>query len=50
MRTKGALRANKCLIDLEWTFNVSGCKEEQKVQYARYLLQEEASIWWDTKR
>ncbi|KAF5459644.1 hypothetical protein F2P56_019576 [Juglans regia] len=47
---EGALRANKWLIDLDHTFDISGCTEEHKVQYAGHLLQGEARIWWDTKR
>ncbi|XP_042939179.1 uncharacterized protein LOC122274203 [Carya illinoinensis] len=50
MGTEGALRANKWLLDLERTFNISGCTEDQKVQYVGHLLQGEASIWWDTKQ
>lgn len=50
MGTEGALRANKWLIDLDRTFDISGFTESQKVQYAGYLLQGEADIWWDTKR
>lgn len=50
MGTEGALRANKQLIDLERTFDIIGCTEEQKVQHDGHLLQVEAGIWWDTKR
>ncbi|KAF5442876.1 hypothetical protein F2P56_035488 [Juglans regia] len=35
---------------MKQTFEISGCTEEQKVQYARHLLQGEAGIWWDTKK
>ncbi|XP_041001627.1 uncharacterized protein LOC121247325 [Juglans microcarpa x Juglans regia] len=32
------------------TFEISGCTEEQKVQYIGHLLQGEVGICWDTKR
>ncbi|KAF5458599.1 hypothetical protein F2P56_022620 [Juglans regia] len=44
------MKANKWLLDLDRTFEISGCTEEQKVQYVGHLLQGEAGIWWDTKR
>lgn len=50
MGTEGPMSANKWLLDLERTFDISGCTEDQKVQYARYLLQGEAGFWWETKR
>lgn len=40
------MRANKWLLDLERNFEINGCTEVQKV----HLLQEEAGIWWNTKR
>ncbi|XP_035545679.1 uncharacterized protein LOC118348309 [Juglans regia] len=50
MGTERPLRANKWLVDLKRTFDISGCTEEQKVQYATHMLQGEAGIWWDTKQ
>ncbi|XP_041020441.1 uncharacterized protein LOC121262076 [Juglans microcarpa x Juglans regia] len=50
MGTEGPMKANKRLLDLDRTFEISSCTEEQKVQYAGHLLQGEAGIWWDTKR
>ncbi|XP_035547777.1 probable serine/threonine-protein kinase PBL5 isoform X1 [Juglans regia] len=50
MGTEGPMRANKWLLDLERMFDISGCTEDQKVQYAGYLLQGEAGFWWETKR
>ncbi|KAF5471874.1 hypothetical protein F2P56_008638 [Juglans regia] len=49
MGTEGVLRANKWLIDLDRTFDINGCTENQKVQYAGHLLQGEAGIWSDVK-
>lgn len=50
MGIEGALRANKWLIDVKMTFDISGCMEEQNVQYVGHLLQGEDGIWRDTKR
>lgn len=50
MGIKGPMRTNKWLLDLDRTFEISNCTKEQKVHYARHLLQGEASIWWDTER
>ncbi|XP_035547396.1 uncharacterized protein LOC118348923 [Juglans regia] len=50
MGTEGSMKANEWLLDLDSTFKISGCIEEQKVQYAGHLLQGEAGSWWDTKR
>lgn len=50
MGTEGPIRAHDWLTKLDRTFEISGCTEEQKVQYAGQLLQDEANIWWDTKR
>ncbi|XP_035543566.1 uncharacterized protein LOC118347659 [Juglans regia] len=44
------MKANKRLLDLDRTFEISSCKEEQKVQYVGHLLQGKVRIWWDTKR
>ncbi|KAF5445214.1 hypothetical protein F2P56_034280 [Juglans regia] len=44
------MRANKWLIDLDRTFDISVCTKNQKVQYVGHVLQGEAGIWWDTKR
>ncbi|XP_041011368.1 uncharacterized protein LOC121255154 [Juglans microcarpa x Juglans regia] len=44
------LRAKKWIIDLERTYKICGCTDDQKVLYARYLFQGEAGIWWDTRR
>lgn len=38
MSTEGAPRRSKWLINLEMTFDINGCMEEQKVQYAEHLL------------
>ncbi|KAF5451903.1 hypothetical protein F2P56_026959 [Juglans regia] len=37
-------------MDLEITYEICGCTEDQKVLYAGYLSQEEVGIWWDTRR
>ncbi|XP_040998203.1 uncharacterized protein LOC121244255 [Juglans microcarpa x Juglans regia] len=37
-------------MDIERTFDVSGCSEVQKVQYAGHMLQGEVGIWWETKQ
>ncbi|XP_040999474.1 uncharacterized protein LOC121260158 [Juglans microcarpa x Juglans regia] len=44
------MKANKWLLDLDRTFKISDCTEEQKLQNAKHLLQGEVGIWWDTKR
>ncbi|KAF5445211.1 hypothetical protein F2P56_034278 [Juglans regia] len=37
-------------MDLERTYEICGCTQDQKVLYAGYLFQEEARMWWDTRR
>ncbi|XP_035540236.1 uncharacterized protein LOC118344218 [Juglans regia] len=44
------LRAGRWISDLEKTFEICGCIETQKVLYASYLLQGDATAWWETKR
>ncbi|XP_035542086.1 uncharacterized protein LOC118344795 [Juglans regia] len=44
------LRAEKWIIDLERTYEICGCIEDQKVLYAGYLFQGEAGTWWDMRR
>ncbi|KAF5458523.1 hypothetical protein F2P56_022546 [Juglans regia] len=44
------LRAGRWISDLEKTFEICGCTETQKVLYASYLLQGDATAWWETKR
>ncbi|XP_040994283.1 uncharacterized protein LOC121240821 [Juglans microcarpa x Juglans regia] len=44
------LKAEKWIMDLERTYEICGCTEDQKVLYAGYLFQGEAGIWWDTRR
>ncbi|XP_040998156.1 uncharacterized protein LOC121244199 [Juglans microcarpa x Juglans regia] len=44
------LRAGRWISDLEKTFEICGCTETQKVLYASYLLQGDATAWWGTKR
>ncbi|XP_042983320.1 uncharacterized protein LOC122312717 [Carya illinoinensis] len=47
---EGPLRVEKWIIDLERTYEICGCLEDQKVLYAGYLFQGEVGIWWDTRR
>ncbi|XP_041017964.1 uncharacterized protein LOC121260188 [Juglans microcarpa x Juglans regia] len=44
------LSAGRWISDLEKTFEICGCTETQKVLYASYLLQDDATAWWGTKR
>ncbi|KAF5471234.1 hypothetical protein F2P56_011686 [Juglans regia] len=44
------LRAGRWISDLEKMFEICGCSEAQKVLYASYLLQGDATAWWETKR
>ncbi|KAF5458612.1 hypothetical protein F2P56_022629 [Juglans regia] len=50
MEIEGPMKTNKWLLDLDRTFEINGCIEEQKVQYAGHPLQGKAGILWDTKR
>lgn len=38
------MRADKWIIDLEQTFEIVGCTDDQKVLYVKYLFQGEAYI------
>ncbi|KAF5442819.1 hypothetical protein F2P56_035437 [Juglans regia] len=44
------LRAGRWISDLKKTFEICECSEVQKVLYASYLLQGDATTWWETKR
>lgn len=44
------MRAHDWLIKLDKKFKISGCTEEQNVEYVEHLLQDKANSWWDTKR
>ncbi|KAF5468689.1 hypothetical protein F2P56_012826 [Juglans regia] len=37
-------------MNLERTYEICGCTENQKVLYAGYLFQGEVGMWWDTRR
>lgn len=45
MGIKGPMRVDNWLVDLDQTFKIYECMEDQKVLYTKYLLQGEASIW-----
>lgn len=47
---KGPTKSEKWIKDHKRSFEICGCIEDQKEQYTSYLLQEEASVWWNTKR
>ncbi|XP_027337049.1 uncharacterized protein LOC113850685 [Abrus precatorius] len=38
--------AQRWVVDVEKIFNAMGCREENKVTYATYLLCGEAEDWW----
>lgn len=44
------MKVGKWITDPERTFEICGCTKDQKVLYARYLLQGEVDLWWDTQR
>lgn len=44
MGNEGPMRANKWLLDLDMTFKIIGCPEEQKVHYSGHLLQRDIGI------